>query len=203
MDVWLQWVPSKANIADLPSRGDFAMLRSMGSVSRPMVFPDIPPFGEVAWAQAPLRQQPRALGSIAVGHVRVARPRDGDVVVMRGRSPLGNPYPVGTGAPRSTVVAAMRRVLGGESVAAVAASSGGPRLRFVPALASERADVERRHAIEELAERVASGRPVRLLCACFPKLCHASVVAAHVRARATELVEARRLRQRKRPRRLF
>eukprot|EP00962_Isochrysis_galbana_P006106 scaffold1650_cov124-Isochrysis_galbana.AAC.10 len=45
------------------------------------------PFGEVAWAQAPLRRQPRALGSIAVGHVRVARPRDGDVVVMRGRSP--------------------------------------------------------------------------------------------------------------------
>ena len=201
MDVWVQWVPSKANIADLPSRGEFAMLRGMGSVSRAMVFPDLSPFGQVGWAQAPLRRPPRVLGSVAVGHVRVARPREGDVVVMRGRSPLGNPYPVGAGASRSRVVAAMRRVLAGESVAAVATPGGAPHLRFVPALASERADSERRRAIDELAERVAGGRPVRLLCACFPKLCHASVVAARVRARATEMVEARRAR--KRPRRLF
>jgi len=179
------------------------MLRSMSSVSRAMVFPDLSPFGQVGWAQAPLRRQPRVLGSVAVGHVRVARPREGDVVVMRGRSPLGNPYPVGAGASRSRVVAAMRRVLAGESVAAVATSGGAPHLRFAPALASERAEAERRRAIDELAERVASasGRPVRLLCACFPKLCHASVVAARVRARATEVVEARRAR--KRPRRLF
>eukprot|EP00962_Isochrysis_galbana_P025239 scaffold7747_cov140-Isochrysis_galbana.AAC.2 len=42
----------------------------------------------------------------------------GHVGFLLVKHPLGNPYPVGTGAPRSMVVAAMRRVLGGESVAA-------------------------------------------------------------------------------------
>jgi hypothetical protein len=32
VDTWVQWVPSKANIADLPSRGEFQMLRELGSL---------------------------------------------------------------------------------------------------------------------------------------------------------------------------
>ena len=31
---WFEWVPSKANVADLPSRGDFELLRRLGSVER-------------------------------------------------------------------------------------------------------------------------------------------------------------------------
>ena len=29
-DVWFDYVPSKANLADLPSRGDYALLQAMG-----------------------------------------------------------------------------------------------------------------------------------------------------------------------------
>ena len=31
---WFEWVPSNANVADLPSRGDFELLRRLGSVER-------------------------------------------------------------------------------------------------------------------------------------------------------------------------
>lgn len=36
-----EWVPTDANIADLPSRGDFALLEEMGSVEVPF---RVPPF---------------------------------------------------------------------------------------------------------------------------------------------------------------
>ena len=40
VSIWFQWVPSKANIADLPSRNEFEMLRRFGAVEVPAVFPE-------------------------------------------------------------------------------------------------------------------------------------------------------------------
>jgi hypothetical protein len=40
-DVWFEYVASKANIADLPSRGEFAHLHALGSTSRPCVLPSL------------------------------------------------------------------------------------------------------------------------------------------------------------------
>ena len=39
VSVWFQWVPSKANVADLPSRGEFELLRRFGAVETRLVFP--------------------------------------------------------------------------------------------------------------------------------------------------------------------
>ena len=38
--IWFQWVPSKANIADLPSRKEYEMLRRFGAERRSMILPD-------------------------------------------------------------------------------------------------------------------------------------------------------------------
>ena len=38
VSIWFQWVPSKANIADLPSRSEFALLRRFGASEVPLVF---------------------------------------------------------------------------------------------------------------------------------------------------------------------
>ena len=40
VSIWFQWVPSKANIADLPSRSEFALLRRFGASEVPLVFPE-------------------------------------------------------------------------------------------------------------------------------------------------------------------
>lgn len=40
-NVWLEYVASGANLADHPSRGDFALLHSMGSVRFEIVLPDL------------------------------------------------------------------------------------------------------------------------------------------------------------------
>ena len=39
--VWFEYVASKANIADFPSRSLFGYLTRLGSVARPPVLPDI------------------------------------------------------------------------------------------------------------------------------------------------------------------
>ena len=40
VSIWFQWVPSKANIADLPSRNEYEMLRRFGACEVPVVFPE-------------------------------------------------------------------------------------------------------------------------------------------------------------------
>jgi hypothetical protein len=40
-NVWLEYVQSGANIADLPSRGEFALLHSLGSIRFEIVLPQI------------------------------------------------------------------------------------------------------------------------------------------------------------------
>ena len=51
--VWYEYVASKANIADLPSRGDFALLRVLGGdgAFRPAV---VPPVGSFIGPLGPL-----------------------------------------------------------------------------------------------------------------------------------------------------
>ena len=43
-DVWFEYVESKANIADAPSRFDFAWLHSRESTFRPMIVPEAKDF---------------------------------------------------------------------------------------------------------------------------------------------------------------
>lgn len=40
-DIWFEYVASKANIADLPSRGDFTLLRRLGSREYPCILPSL------------------------------------------------------------------------------------------------------------------------------------------------------------------
>ena len=40
-DPWVGFVYSEDNIADLPSRGEFALLRSLGAIEREMVLPEL------------------------------------------------------------------------------------------------------------------------------------------------------------------
>jgi hypothetical protein len=49
------------------------------------------------------------------------------------------------------------------------------------------AQAARCEAVEALAQRIAQGQDVRLLCWCFPKACHADLIASCVRRRAGEL----------------
>ena len=39
--IWIEWVPSVLNIADLPSRGDFALLNNLGATRIPFTFPPV------------------------------------------------------------------------------------------------------------------------------------------------------------------
>ena len=54
VDPWFQWVPSKANIADMPSRHDLSLLGELGAVRREVVFPPFPAWDSEAleWARA-------------------------------------------------------------------------------------------------------------------------------------------------------
>jgi len=54
VDAWLQWVPSKANIADLPSRGEFHLLHRLRSRETPLVLPDMEAFAHPIGAASAL-----------------------------------------------------------------------------------------------------------------------------------------------------
>ena len=53
-DPWFQWVPSKANIADMPSRHDFSLLDELEATRRDVVFPPFPAWDSEAleWVKA-------------------------------------------------------------------------------------------------------------------------------------------------------
>eukprot|EP00962_Isochrysis_galbana_P038502 scaffold13670_cov141-Isochrysis_galbana.AAC.1 len=103
--IWFQWVPSKANIADLPSRREFGLLEELGSFDVPLKLPlfanwDVP-FGR--WSSCPVgSSRERGRGSIAVGNLafrarEAVDPAAWEVRVDRARpgqppSPLGNPF---------------------------------------------------------------------------------------------------------------
>jgi hypothetical protein len=196
IDIWFQGVPSKANIADLPSRAEFDLLHRMRSHEVPLVFPPMEAFaapigGDSARAlnlPAPARS-PR-FGSIGVAHIKYAGGRPSDVDVRRGKGPLGNPFPLAPSASRSAVCSAFARVLKGEDPAHIARDREGPALPIYKKLVNPAANARRERAIEDLARVAPSGGRIRLICVCFPKQCHAMSIAKHVRARAEALAEA-------------
>ena len=54
VDPWFQWVPSKANIADMPSRHELSLLEELGAIRREVVFPPFPAWDSEAleWVKA-------------------------------------------------------------------------------------------------------------------------------------------------------
>ena len=58
VDPWFQWVPSKANIADMPSRHDVSLLEELGATRRDVVFPPFPAWNSKAleWVKAAVVQ---------------------------------------------------------------------------------------------------------------------------------------------------
>ena len=80
--VWFEYVASGANIADLPSRGEFAKLRELGSVEFKIVWPDLGKSWSASfesaynqYAPSPTRAAKRKRGEIAkaLGLLRLLR----------------------------------------------------------------------------------------------------------------------------------
>jgi len=191
VDIWFQWVPSKANIADLPSRSEFAMLHRMGSTLVSMTLPE----GSALYRRPFLALTPNPrwggisnlprIGSIAIGNLRTAVPRPGDVSITRGSgSPLANPFPIGPTSTRSQVCTAyealFRYVAPGTYSTGIAAGS-------CQRLLGPSAGIRREAELLTLARQVARAEPLRLLCACYPRQCHATTVARLIREKAHEL----------------
>ena len=196
-------MPSKANIADFPSRGEFGLLWQLGAVVRPLVLPAFSswnaPFAAWAdWGEDLAQSSPR-LGSIGIGRARLDSHgnvifRAGDVLVDRS-TVLGNPFPIDSsvGASRSIVCNACAEVfINHRSVDGVSTQApSGARLPISSALAGPVAHQARWKAVDALAMRVAGGECIRLLCWCAPRRCHALSVAASVRRRAREVLAER------------
>lgn len=84
-DVWFEWVPSAANIADLPSRGEFELLQELGSVEGEVVWPDLRSGWKAAleaafdaYAPRPSRGSKRARAEVALAVSREKRARAAD-----------------------------------------------------------------------------------------------------------------------------
>ena len=208
---WFLWVPSKANIADLPSRGELGLLEELGSEERPFV---IPPFA--AWDRpaaewvdlavarggeaAPAAARP---GRVAIGNIRFrGKPRPGDVRVdRRSASPLQNCFAM-RGASRAQVCDAFGSLLcapceDDDAPQRIARAARMPARALEAEACASGAQAGRLEALETLARRVATGEDVRLLCWCWPRQCHATEIAVRVRERAEELgARARRRRVR-------
>jgi len=203
---WVEWVPSKANIADFPSRGDFDLLTQLGAEQRPFILPTFAawdePFAKRAdWGEgqdenARRVSLPPRLGSIGIGHVQhdlsgKVSLRDQDVLVDRS-TPLGNPCPIDllTGASRPLVCDACAEVFINETAVEEIStkSSSGSQLGTAAEFLGADAHRARWSAIDVLASRVAGGECIRLVCWRAPRRCHASSVAACVRNRAREVL---------------
>ena len=201
---WFVWVPSKANIADQPSRGEFELLRELGSTEVPFVFPpfeawDQPAEAWIARAMQRCGGQPRpgaTRGSVAIGNLRhKGRCTPADVRIDRpSGSPLRNPFRVLPGVPRERSVAAFAALL-----RAPRGDDDAPR-RIVddPAFGLSRACLERDacqpcsqgerlDAVDDLALSLSRGNSVRLMCWCYPRACHGQPIAQRVRERARDL----------------
>ena len=59
-NVWFEYVPSAANIADLPSRGEFGKLVELGSVWFASVLPDLGLSWSASFASAFMMYAPRS-----------------------------------------------------------------------------------------------------------------------------------------------
>ena len=181
---WFEWVNTKANIADLPSRDDFGLLEKLGSQEVKLRLPDIAAWDEPAdrWMQQAMpaaaaagqssHEQPR-MGFVLLGNMKRQRPCAYDIKIDR-TTALGNPFPIdcsGT-ATRDEVCEACDEVMSDPSQDAVqraAAKRGWPP----PSEANPgEAASARQRAIEACAQRVAQGYTIRLMCHCYPRRCH-------------------------------
>ena len=68
---------------------------------------------------------------------------------------------------------------------------------YVERLLSERGQGARLLHLDAIAARVVGGTPVRLLCHCYPKRCHADEIAKLVAERADAMLVARRGKRRR------
>jgi hypothetical protein len=158
VNIWFEYVRSKANIADLPSRAEFGMLRRMGIRSVPFRLPPMQaftdPLGILALASGSVIEKRHQLGSIAIAHAAslpVLHQQAGvEVHITRtASSPLANPFPVCETASRAEACAACTQVFAaGRSVAAVVAERQGARLPFAQWLASPQAALARDASVE-------------------------------------------------------
>ena len=81
-DVWFEWVPSGANIADLPSRDEFELLNELGSVVGEVVWPSLTLGWKAAmeaafdaYAPRPKRGSKRARAEVALAVSQAKRAR--------------------------------------------------------------------------------------------------------------------------------
>lgn len=207
---WFEWVPSKANIADLPTRDEreaeaVELLRELRSTEVELRLPDVAAWDAPAdeWMRAAAARtvgRPQAgdgegLGRVLLGHTGKSIPVPGmDVAIDRASgSVLANPFEIGVvrSATRNAVCAACAKAMRGghDAVRAEAARRQWPEpaARFI----GPRAQEARMAAIEACARRVEAGQDVRLMCACYPRRCHGQDVADMVMERARELRAAR------------
>ena len=208
LDIWFEWVASKANIADLPSRLEYTRLRALGSQEVPFIFPPFRAWDEPveewlhAGLAAPVRPPPERMGRVTVSNIKTASQREGDIRVDRSSaSPLQNPYPMRDAISRERVCVAAARLIEGPLAAsddAVAVVALDMCLPCAPGSDDPSAQRDRREAMEALAARVAHGVDVRLLCWCAPARCHADEISRVVRARAETLWRAMPGKRRKR-----
>ena len=123
MSPWFEWVPSKANIADLPSRGDESLLRELGSQEAPMVLPDVRAWDEpaAAWMERAAEgeapegaggaRERAGMGRVTLGNLARSRPAEGDVRVDRtSGAALANPFEMARGRGRAEVCQACDEV---------------------------------------------------------------------------------------------
>ena len=198
--IWFEYVPSAANIADLPSRLDFVLLQSMGAVEVPFIFPPFPAWDAPAsvWlkaAQETARPPPMARGAITVANHRHASPREGDIAVDRAHdSALRNVFTMRSETERAAVCEAFRELCesgDGADAAEVAARRGLAPVRDGGCQAARLAQ------IEAVAQRMATGLDTRLVCWCAPRRCHADDIALMAVARADEILKLRRGKRRR------
>ena len=191
-----------------PSRGEFEKLDALGSASIELSLPDVRAFWEPAstWLDeaatlSGLDVDPKApMGRVLIGNMAKQRSRDGDIKIDRtSKSPLANPFAIREGiASRDEVCEACDEVFSaaGSSArapddpsawqaAAHAEHSAASRRGWAP---TYQGDAQARiEALRAIAQRVANGHDVRLMCHCFPKRCHGESVAREVYELATAI----------------
>ena len=195
-EAWFQYMASKGNIADLPSRGEFELLHELGSVEVDFVVPSFQEWSEPAgaWLERASSGR-RTIGTVAVGNVADGRtPRD--VIAFRQRNnplsaPLANPFVKRDERERAAVCEACERVMRDPLRSDVATIAEELGLSTAPGYEADELRRARQTAIAALVERVAGGGNVRLLCACYPRRCHCDFIAKHVCAKARALVARR------------
>ena len=198
---WFMYVPSKANISDLPSRQSYRMLRDLWAVEGPLSFPpfhvwDRPP-REWLDAGVPAPLAPRvALGTVALGNSRISASREYDVRIDRASgSPLGNPFLLAGETTRELVCDLCDEVMASADPSLVTALARAHAIHVAPGFGPD-AHAARVSTITALAERVALGCDIRLMCHCYPRRCHGFGVAALIRRQAASIVASRQSRKR-------